>query len=242
VSDTFAPALGPDAAPLLAAEGLEVSAAEGVVGPLDLTLRAGDVRWLSTPAGAAKPLAMRALLGLQAPSAGRLTLLGRAPAALPPREALRLRRRVGFVPQRGALLANLDLHANLALLARHHLRLEGAALEARLDAVREALALPALRGRRVPDADPSLARRVAIGRVWALRPPLLLLEEPSWAIDAAHAGAFWAALAGLRQRYGVALLIASAFPPRRFVDDMTIVDLPTRSRHARGAEPTGEAT
>lgn len=206
------------------------------IGPLDFSVDSGETLWLSAPAGGAKSVVLRAFLGLEPLASGTITLLGQPLSAIDGRALLALRRRVGFVPQAGALLSNLGLEANLSLLARHHLGLEGPALAARVAEVSDALELPSLVGRGVSDADPSLLRRVAIGRVLALRPALLLLDEPAWAVDAGRSDGFWGALTRLREKGDVGLVIASAFPPRRFVSDVRLETLRPEFRERRRSE------
>ncbi|MEY3014055.1 MAG: hypothetical protein RIT45_2790 [Pseudomonadota bacterium] len=222
--------------PLLRTEGAVIDAGGQRIGPLDWSVDAGETLWLSAPAGGSKSVVLRALVGMEPLEQGHIHLLGHDLGALSPIEQLALRQRVGFVPQSGALLSNLGLEANLALLARHHLGLEGEALAERLTEVAVALDLPSLAGRRLADAEPSLVRRVAIGRVLALRPPLLLLDEPAWAVDAGRADAFWSALERLRATSRIGMVIASAFPPRRFVQDLRLETLRPAFRKRRRSE------
>lgn len=224
---------------LLRTEAAVIGAGGMRVGPLELRVDAGETLWLSAPAGGTKSLVLRAFLGVEPVVSGTIRLLGEPLDALGPREVLALRQRVGYVPQAGALLSNLGLEANLALLARHHLGLEGDALSERLAEVSAMLELPPLAGRRLTDADPSLLRRVAIGRVLALRPALVLLDEPAWAVDAGRSDAFWGVLERLRAATDLGLVIASAFPPRRFVSDLRLETLRPDVRERRGGGGAG---
>jgi molybdate transport system ATP-binding protein len=133
------------------------------------------------PSGAGKSLTLRCLAGLMTPDAGRVALGGRvffdseAGVDLPPQQ-----RRVGYVPQNYALFPHLRVLDNVAYgLANLPRRQRDAR-------ARELLALVQLDGygdRRPAELSGGQQQRVAIARALAIRPPLLLLDEPFASLD-----------------------------------------------------------
>lgn len=202
----FEPTAG---APELEARGLRWQLDEGARRLIqqadDVMLFSGDVR-LVRGGGRGHSRLLHVVLGLAEAQAGHVLIAGVDVGSQSAGGRLLLRRRVGFVPRVGALLANLGLDANLALLARHHLDLRGAALQERMAEISELLELPPLQGRRLADAPLDLQRRVALGRVLALRPPFLVLQEPTLGLDAKRAAALWAILDRVRLARGMAVL------------------------------------
>ncbi len=178
----------------------------------DLTLCRGEVR-LVRGGGRGHSRLLHILLGLAEVEAGEVRIAGVEVGGQSAGGRLLLRRRIAFVPRVGALLANLGLDANLALLARHHLDLRDAPLQARMAEISDLLELPPLQGLRLADASLDLQRRVAIGRVLALRPPLLLLQEPTLGLDGKRAAALWAIIDRVRLARSMAVLATGEEAP-----------------------------
>ena len=141
---------------------------------VSLEARAGELVACIGPNGAGKTTLLTILAGIQRPDAGTMS---------------RGRRSVGWVPQQPALYGKLSVAENLRLFAR----LDGVAdVEATVDA--DARRRPASRER----ADEQVARlsggnrqrvNVAIGLLAA--PPVLLLDEPSAALDPRQRERLW---------------------------------------------------
>ncbi|WP_431959066.1 ABC transporter ATP-binding protein [Actinacidiphila sp. bgisy160] len=147
---------------------------------LDVTLSAapGEVLALLGPNGAGKTTALRALAGLTPLTAGHLRLDGAALDGTPPET-----RPVGVVFQDYLLFPHLSALDNIAFGPRCHgvpkarARAEAAAWLERMGLAEHAAARP----RRLSGGQ---AQRVALARALAIRPRLLLLDEPLAALDA----------------------------------------------------------
>lgn len=217
------PGLPADAALPLEVDALRFELSGVSYGPLSLQLRPGEQATLALSAALQRPPLLQALLGLHPIVAGRVRLVGADVWASSERDRLVLRRSIGYMPLQGALLANLGLDANLALLARHHLDLHGDALARRIAELSELLELPPLAGRRLAEAPLELQRRVALGRVLAIRPRLLLLDDPTVGLGTRRAAAFWSIVARVRAETGTAVLaMASTALPSTY-DDQDLV-------------------
>jgi NifC-like ABC-type porter len=129
------------------------------------------------PNGAGKTTLLRALLGLTPRALAHVRLGGTDVTALPPH-----RRRAAWVPQDGALFPHLTALANTA----YGLRAQGVPrVEARRTARQwlDRLGVGGLAGRRPAQLSGGQAQRVALARALAVRPRLLLLDEPLAALD-----------------------------------------------------------
>ncbi|WP_413765543.1 ABC transporter ATP-binding protein [Variovorax sp. Varisp41] len=138
--------------------------------PIDLELRAGEFVSLVGPSGCGKSTLLRILAGLVAPSTGRCRL---GPGA----EAAR-----AFVFQEPALLPWRTAERNAQLL----MELEGLAPDELQRRAAEALALVGLAGmeKLYPhQLSGGMRMRLSLARALALRPGLLLLDEPLAAVD-----------------------------------------------------------
>ena len=157
---------------MLSIRGLELAYEPGVpvLEGVDLDVPAGAFVSLIGPSGSGKSTLLRAVMGLQRPSGGSVKLEVE-------------RREIGFLFQDDALLPWRTARDNVAL----GLRNQGMAKrEARAEAERW-LASVGLKGfeERYPrELSGGQRKRVAIAQVLALRPRLLLMDEPFAALDA----------------------------------------------------------
>src|SRR5688500_16109900 len=146
-----------------------------VLRELSLEIEKGEVLALLGPSGSGKTTALRLIAGFEAPDRGRIRVDGEDVTGLPPS-----RRRFGMVFQHYALFPHLTVGENVAF------GLEGASKEESRRRVAEALAqvdLPGFEARRVGAISGGPQRRVALARVLAPAPRVLLLAEPLSNLD-----------------------------------------------------------
>lgn len=164
--------------PALELVGLEVPiAGTMVVCGVDLAVEPGELLALVGPSGCGKSTLLRAVAGLVRPSAGTVRLNGVAVDALPPE-----RRRVGLVFQDHALFPHLTVAANIAF------GLAGRSRREKRDRVAELLDLVRLpdSGVRYPhELSGGEQQRIALARVLAPSPSVVLLDEPFASLDTA---------------------------------------------------------
>ncbi|MEU0922751.1 anchored repeat-type ABC transporter ATP-binding subunit [Streptomyces malaysiensis] len=147
---------------------------------IDLTVRVGDLVGLIGPNGAGKTTLLRAILGLLTPHTGSIHLDGQP--------ADRSRGTVGYVPQRHEFAWDFPLPvAKAVLTGRTHrigwLRRPRAADREAVDEALERVAMTELRHRPIGELSGGQRQRVLVARALALRPRLLLLDEPFTGLD-----------------------------------------------------------
>lgn len=149
-----------------------------VLDGVDLTVEAGEVFGFLGRNGAGKTTLIRALLGLIAPTAGEVTVLGQRVRSgrTPPT----LWARVGYLVEGPGLYPQLTVAEHLDLAARYR-RLPASAVSRTVDR------LGLGRYTAVPAHALSLGNRQRLGLALALvhRPPLLVLDEPVNGLDPA---------------------------------------------------------
>ncbi|WP_328458814.1 ABC transporter ATP-binding protein [Amycolatopsis sp. NBC_00438] len=146
---------------------------------LSLAVARGETLALLGPSGSGKSTALKALAGFVRPSSGRVFLAGQDVTDLPPH-----RRGLGVVVQSYALFPHLRVAANVAfgLNARRAPRAEVAS---RVAEVLDLVGMGAYARRYPRELSGGQQQRVALARALAIRPDVLLLDEPLSALDAA---------------------------------------------------------
>ncbi|WP_328326881.1 MULTISPECIES: ABC transporter ATP-binding protein [unclassified Streptomyces] len=164
-----------------------------VLDSLDLTVEPGEVMALLGPSGSGKTTALRAVAGFVQPFAGRVLIGGRDVTDLPPH-----RRGVGMVVQQYALFPHMRVEDNVAFGLRAQKVPKGEIPER----VAEALGMTGMASyaKRYPrELSGGQQQRVAIARALAIRPGVLLLDEPLSALDAQLRSGMLAELARLHR-------------------------------------------
>ncbi|WP_432930361.1 ABC transporter ATP-binding protein [Microbispora sp. CA-135349] len=169
-----------DGAPALSVAGLrktygETRAVDGV----DLVVGRGEVVALLGPNGAGKSTTIDMVVGLSRPDAGEIAVSG-----VSPREAVR-RGLVGVLPQEGALLDDVTVRETVALIASLHrtpLPVEEALSRA---------GVADLADRRAARLSGGQKQRVRFAMALVPGPGLLVLDEPTAAMDVAARRDFW---------------------------------------------------
>jgi len=178
---------------LLEVDGLRLGYdGRDVLRGLTLEVRPGEVVALMGRSGAGKTSALRAVAALEPFHGGRIVVDGFAlvPGAVPPESRLKpLRRRVALVFQGHALFAHLSALENVALALTHVLERRPEAAEAAARQLLDSLDVGARAGALPSQLSGGEAQRVAIARALALDPRLLLMDEPTAALDPARRGA-----------------------------------------------------
>ncbi|HEV8399045.1 MAG TPA: ATP-binding cassette domain-containing protein [Gemmatimonadales bacterium] len=117
-------------------------------------------------------------MGLDRPPAGRALTFETDVGALPERERLAFRRRVGYLPAGEGLLQNLSLRDNIALPLRFGSGASPKEIDGRVNVMLAAVRLSGAGQLRPAQANEEERRRAALARAIAFDPSLLVLEQP----------------------------------------------------------------
>lgn len=178
---------------------------------LSLEVARGEIVALMGPSGVGKSTALRVVAALQPFDGGRIVVDGfsLAPGPVPPESRLvPLRRRVGLVFQAHALFEHLSVRHNVTLALRHVLGRSGADADATASQLLETLDVAPRADAWPRQLSGGEAQRVAIARALAPDPHLLLMDEPTAALDPARRATLGATLRQLSGQ-GRGLLIAT---------------------------------
>ena len=148
--------------------------------PATLDIARGETLVLLGPSGCGKTTMLRIIAGLELPDAGGRVLFDDKDMTAVPIE----RRNVGMVFQSYALFPNMSVADNIG----YGLKIRGMARKERVARVAELVSLTNITGlenRRVDQLSGGQRQRVALARAVAIRPGILLLDEPLTALDAA---------------------------------------------------------
>jgi len=172
---------------------------------LALDVPKGRIYGFLGPNGSGKTTAIRMLCGLLDPSEGHATVLGRRV----PDEADKLRHHVGYMTQKFSLYQDLTVDENLRFVGRIY-SLSSEQWKRRLAAAREKYDLGAIGSQRAGTLSGGQKQRLGLAAATLHKPDLLLLDEPTSAVDPETRRDFWDALYDLAAD-GTAILVSTHF-------------------------------
>ena len=163
---------------------------------LDLEVSAGELLTVVGPSGSGKSTLLRVISGLEPATSGRIAIGRRDVTDAPPWD-----RDVSLVFQNPALYPHLSVFQNMAF----SLKARGARkdeIQARVAAVAGSLGLSELLVRRPRTLSGGQRQRVALGRAFARRASVMLLDEPMSSLDVPLRASVLSDLVALHRRSG----------------------------------------
>ena len=175
---------------------------------IDLEIPKGQFAAIMGPSGSGKSTLLGLLAGLDFPTSGQVFLDGEDITRLSEDQMALLRgRKIGFVFQSYQLIPTLTAEENVVL----PMELAGSAAGGR-ERARELLDRVGLKGRfdHYPvQLSGGEQQRVALARAFALRPPILLADEPTGNLDSANGKVVLDLLLALNREQGATLVLVT---------------------------------
>ena len=177
-------------APAIVAHGLTKRFGKLVaVDHVDLTVERAQVYGFLGPNGSGKSTTIRMLCGLMLPSEGDIRVLGYSI----PKDAEALKRHIGYMTQKFSLYDDLTVYENLDFVAAVH-ELTRARARSRIDELLQRYWLTEQRDQLAGTMSGGQKQRLALAGAVLNEPELLLLDEPTSAVDPQSRREFWESL------------------------------------------------
>lgn len=154
-----------------------------VLDGISLNVPRGTACCIMGRSGTGKSVTLKLLLGLMKPDSGKIYVNEKEVSGLNSRELVEVRKTMGFLFQYSALFDSLTVAENVAFPLRRHTKMTEDEIQ---NAVRERLGEVGLQSEtdKMPlDLSGGMRKRVGLARALALKPSILLVDEPSSGLD-----------------------------------------------------------
>ncbi len=175
------------------------------VNQLDLDIPRGQIYGFLGPNGSGKTTAIRMLCGLLTPSAGDISVLG----LQIPTDAEKLRLRIGYMTQKFSLYDDLSVSENMAFMGRIY-GMSRTETRQRVAQLLDRYSLQNMRDRLASAMSGGQRQRLALAVATLHQPDLLILDEPTSAVDPENRRDFWEKLFDLIDE-GTTVLVSTHY-------------------------------
>ena len=165
--------------PIIETEGLtKVYGSQTAVNKLTLQIREGEVFGFLGPNGAGKTTTLLMFLGLTEPTSGKVRVCGFDPA----RNPLRVKERIGYLPENVGFYEDMDAKQNLSYVARLN-RIPDEVSARRIDELLKVVGLVDELEKKVGNYSKGMRQRLGIAEVLLKEPKVIFLDEPTIGLD-----------------------------------------------------------
>jgi phospholipid/cholesterol/gamma-HCH transport system ATP-binding protein len=190
----------------VAIEGLTKNFGElHVLKNVSFNVEPGEIFVLMGPSGSGKSVLLKHIVGLEAPTSGRVLIDGRDVAAEETLEHVR----IALVFQAGALFNSLSVYDNLALYPREHQLGTEAEIKEKVTRALQILSLENTAQKFPSELSGGMKKRVAIARALVMEPQLMLYDEPTSELDPIMSATISEIIATLKDEYHVTTIVVS---------------------------------
>jgi phospholipid/cholesterol/gamma-HCH transport system ATP-binding protein len=151
---------------------------------MDLSVRAGETMTIIGGSGQGKSVCLKMMIGLLLPDEGTVHVMGQSVPDLDAEGLTRVRSKVAYVFQGGALFDSMSVLDNIGYGLREHTDLDDAAISARAEACVSMVGLsPDILLQFPANLSGGEKKRVALARSIAIEPEVILYDEPTTGLD-----------------------------------------------------------
>ena len=172
---------------------------------LDFEVGKGQIYGFLGPNGCGKTTAIRMLTGLLLPTSGEIEVLG----LTLPRDAEKLRLKIGYMTQKFSLYDDLTVKENLKFIAKIY-GLSRSEQQSRIDELLETYGLDQKAHQLAGSMSGGQKQRLGLAAATMHKPELLFLDEPTSAVDPENRRNFWEKLFDLCEQ-GTTILVSTHY-------------------------------
>ena len=154
-----------------------------VLNDVNLKVEEGESLVILGGSGTGKTVLLRCIMGLLAPDSGHVEMDGKTIQTMTRDELFETRKSIGMCFQMAALFDSMTVEENVGFALKRHTPMTKAEVAERVDECLNMVGLKGTQNLRPSELSGGMKRRVGFARAIALKPKLLLFDEPTTGLD-----------------------------------------------------------
>lgn len=155
-----------------------------VLNGINLVVNKGEDLVILGRSGSGKSVTIKCLVGLVEPDKGNIKIFGSEVTKLKDDELNKIRVRIGFMFQNGALYDSMSVRQNLTFTLKHHTRdLTEEAIETEIMEALKSVGLEEAVDKMPAELSGGMKKRIALARAIIIKPEIILYDEPTSGLD-----------------------------------------------------------
>ncbi|MBC7749639.1 MAG: ATP-binding cassette domain-containing protein [Methylotenera sp.] len=151
---------------------------------INLSVNKGEGLVILGRSGSGKSVTIECLVGLQEADKGKIEVFGTDITKLNYKELNKIRLRIGFLFQNGALFDSMSVRENLAFMLKHHARqLSEEEVEMQINEALESVGLKEAIDKMPSELSGGMIKRIGLARTLIIQPEIILYDEPTAGLD-----------------------------------------------------------
>lgn len=172
-------------------------------------IAAGEVLGVTGPSGSGKTTLLKLLSCLEVPTSGKILFEGRPLSRSDKKNSIELSRKIGMSFQRGGLLDFFSVSGNIEFALKELTDLDLSQRRAISEEALEKVGLYRARNQQLKELSGGMLKRLSLARAIALKPRVLLLDEPTAGLDPVTANEILDLIKTYKQASGATVLVVS---------------------------------
>lgn len=154
-----------------------------VLDGVNLTIRDGETMVIIGRSGGGKTVLLKHIIGLMQPDEGQVIVDGQEISLLGGSDDANFRLKFGMLFQGAALFDSMTVGENVAFVLREHTHLSDSDIEARVAECLRLVGLSGIQHLKPAELSGGMRKRVGLARALAIRPKVILYDEPTTGVD-----------------------------------------------------------
>ena len=201
---------------------------------IDFKLYEGECLALIGASGVGKSILLRSMVGLEKPSEGEIFIEGENITHFTETEFIKIRKKVAYAFQGGALFQSMTVYDNLAFSLREHTKLDESSIQKIIKKELEDLNLVGCEDRYPQELSGGMQKRVGVARAIIMSPKIILYDEPTTGLDPYNTRNMENMILRLQKRGATSILVTHDMLSAKRVCDRVVL-LVDGDIRARGA-------